>query len=360
MYINGERAMAWIATVEDVATIPGADKICAYFVSGWWVVDGINKYQVGDSVIYISVDSWVPNTIAPFLSKGKKPRTYNNVLGEKLKTIKLKGQLSQGLLLHPSIIQTANPFSEGEVAELKVGNDVTQLLGIQKWEEFIPACLSGQAEGSFPSCIPKTNQERVQNYRREVFDTNKDTKYEVTLKMHGTSATYFRLNEKYGICSRNWMLKNNTENENNLYVKFFNDNKLKEFLDLFDEDVAIQGELVGPGIQDNFENTSDVMLFIFDVYLIKQQRYALPIERHSMLDKILADETKFIKIQKIQVMEYNKRLNELGLNTLDDVLQYAEGAGMNIPMREGLVFKAMNKDFSFKAVSNGFLLRYEQ
>jgi RNA ligase (TIGR02306 family) len=89
------RKLASIKKIDDIQPIEGADKICTYRVGGWWVVDTVNRYQIGDAVVYCEIDSWIPNEIAPFLSKGKEPRIFNGVKGERLRTIKLKGALSQ-------------------------------------------------------------------------------------------------------------------------------------------------------------------------------------------------------------------------------------------------------------------------
>jgi RNA ligase (TIGR02306 family) len=93
--MNTMRKLATIREIEEIKPIPEADKICAYRVDDWWVVDTINKYQVNDLVIYCEVDSWIPHELAPFLSKGQEPREYNGVKGERLKTVKLRGQISQ-------------------------------------------------------------------------------------------------------------------------------------------------------------------------------------------------------------------------------------------------------------------------
>lgn len=174
-----ERKLASIQQVAEIKPIEGADRIVAYRINGWWVVDSKGKYQVGDYVVFCEIDSWIPHEVAPFLSRDKEPREFEGIKGERLKTIKLKGQLSQGLLLPMSVIPK-NPFvREGFWNE---GDDVTNLLGIVKWEKPIPAQLRGIIRGNFPSEIPKTNQERVQNINIEEY---KDTTYEVTEKLHG-------------------------------------------------------------------------------------------------------------------------------------------------------------------------------
>ena len=93
------RKLATIRRIAEIRPIENANKIYHYRVDGWWVVDTVDKFQVGDLVIYLEIDSWVPTELAPFLSKGKEPREYNGVKGERLKTVKLRGAVSQGLLL---------------------------------------------------------------------------------------------------------------------------------------------------------------------------------------------------------------------------------------------------------------------
>lgn len=168
------RKLATIRKIEEIKPIEGADAIQHYRVDGWWIVDKIGAYSVGDLACYAEIDSWLPHTIAPFLSKGKEPRQFNGVKGEKLRTAKLRGVLSQGLLLPINVLPNNISIVEGD--------DVTEVLNIQKWEAPIPAQLAGQVRGTFPSIIPKTDQERVQNINIE--DVYNHT-YEVTEKLHG-------------------------------------------------------------------------------------------------------------------------------------------------------------------------------
>ena len=94
------RKMATIRKISDVVAIPDAEFICAYVIDGWKIVDKVGKYAVGELVVMCEIDSFIPNSIAPFLTKpGKFPKEYLGVQGERLKTIRLKGQISQGLVL---------------------------------------------------------------------------------------------------------------------------------------------------------------------------------------------------------------------------------------------------------------------
>lgn len=100
------RKLASIQEIVEVKLIKDADKICAYRINGWWIVDQVTKYSIGDKVIYLETDSWVPTSLAPFLSKGYEPRLHQNISGERLRTIKLRGQISQGLILPISVYNT--------------------------------------------------------------------------------------------------------------------------------------------------------------------------------------------------------------------------------------------------------------
>ena len=94
------RKLARIAQITDIKPIEGADAIeCAVVENGWNVVVKKGEYQVNDIAIYCEVDSWIPHELAHFLSKGHEPREYNGVRGERLRTVKLRGTVSQGLLL---------------------------------------------------------------------------------------------------------------------------------------------------------------------------------------------------------------------------------------------------------------------
>ena len=93
------RKLATIRKIDSLTPIEGADKIELATVGGWKVVAQKGLYNVGDLAVYFEIDSWIPETLAPFLVKGKEARVFEGVAGERLKTIKLRGQISQGLLM---------------------------------------------------------------------------------------------------------------------------------------------------------------------------------------------------------------------------------------------------------------------
>lgn len=345
------RKLASIAQITHIKPIEGADAIeCAIVNEGWPVVVKKGEYQVNSLVIYVEIDAWVPHKLAPFLSKGQYPRVYNEVEGERLKTVKLRGQISQGLLLPLSTLY------DNQKQWTTVGEDVTEVLGIQKWEPNIPACLAGMMKGQFPSYIPKTDQERCQNLRKEIFEEHKDETYEVTIKLDGSSMTVFIDNEgELGVCSRNINLK---ETEDNSFWKALRAQKLDAYLvhqyTNFGQQYAVQGELIGEGIQGNPEKIHGQKFYVFDVYSINDGVYLDPPTRRAF---VMEMNNCGSDVEHVSVLRSQFSIGDLSEQTIDCLLQSAEGPSMNPKTtREGLVFKSNESDFSFKAISNSWLL----
>ena len=122
------RKMATVRKIDSLRPIVGADAIECAHVGGWTCVVKKGEYTAGDLAVYLEIDSWVPTELAPFLSKGKEPRVFDGIKGERLRTVKLRGQLSQGLLL------PLEPTCTNIESELIEGLDVSLPLNIVKWE----------------------------------------------------------------------------------------------------------------------------------------------------------------------------------------------------------------------------------
>jgi len=337
--MNTIRKLATIRKIEEIKLIPEADKICAYRVDDWWIVDSINKYQVNDLVIFCEIDSWVPHELAPFLSKGQEPREYNGVKGERLRTVRLRGQLSQGLLLPSTILDELGLWP---LAGNPVGHNLTNQLNIQKWEPPIPSQLQGTMRGNFPHFIPKTDQERCQNLRKE-FDKYQSFSYEVTEKLEGTSMTCFIYDEEFNVCSRNLNLK---ETEGNTYWNVARKYKIEEKLREFGYDnIAIQSEILGPAIQNNIYGLEEHQFFVFDVYDIKNSEYFTPEKRQEFCKKL--------ELQHAPVLE----TIELKNLSIENIISIADGFSQlnNKVLREGIVFKSLCGTYHFKSISNQYL-----
>lgn len=333
-----ERKLATIRKISDIKPIPDAEFICTYFVDGWTIVDSVGKYKVGQLIVMLEIDSWVPTELAPFLSKGKEPKEYMGIKGERLRTVKLKKQISQGLILPVS-----DDTIKGAGVLFAEGLDVTDHLGIIKWnppEEFMPA----NAKGNFPSFIPKTDQERVQNIRRDIERyQEQNMKFEKTEKLDGSSITCYVNGEDSGVCSRNLDLKDDVDNTWwKLAIKHDVIAKIKST----GRNLAVQGEIYGSGINGNLYNLDDQRLAVFDIYDIDNKCYLIPEQRWKLVEDLGLPHVPL------------KGFGDL-VGTVADLLEDADGMSSINPqcIREGYVFKSMtDPNISFKVISNSYLI----
>lgn len=345
-----ERKMAVVKRIDKLESIPDAEFIELAHVGGWKVVVKKGEHKENDLVVYCEIDSFIPTALAPFLTKaGHSPKEYNGVLGERLKTIKLRGQISQGLILSFQHLNSvlgsmAHEFSYSLFCnnfEIE-GTDVSEMLGVQKYEipEYAGKCL--EAKGNFPVFLKKSDQERVQNIKRELQDHAGDS-FEVTVKRDGSSCTIYVKDDVEGVCSRNIELK---DVEGNAFWGIAKANNIHAKLRLTGRNLAAQGELLAPNIQGGYEKVNKPEWHCFNIWDIDKQEYLLPKERR----KICAD----VGIQHIAVVDEDFILD----HSCDELLKMAEGDGVNPGVRrEGLVFKHNDSQFSFKAVSQEYLLK---
>lgn len=348
------RKLASIQKIDDLQPIEGADRIEKAVINGWNVVVGKGIHQVGDSICYLEIDSWVPHDVAPELSRGNEPRVYEGVKGERIRTMKLRGVVSQGYVIPLSAL----PHLRSKM-DLSVGDDVTDILGVLKWEKPIPAQLQGQAKGSFPSFISKTDQERVQNLLKD--RSYFDGEWECTIKLDGSSMTIYTKDGDVGVCSRNLELKDNEDNQNNSFVRMAHELEYSKSLPVVAEmvgfDFAVQGELMGPGIQGNREKFNSLKFYIFDIFNITEQRYLLPNERVQVFNLLNGQNTNYHHVPIVTSSIDFGSGNNLNVDLFLDI---AEQPSINHKYAEGVVFKHLSDSTkSFKAISNKFLLKEE-
>jgi len=238
-----ERKLASIQVIADIRPIEGADAIEVARINNWDVVVAKNVgHKVGDYVVYCEIDSFLPvREEFEFLRKSSFKRMGDQE-GFRLKTIRLRGQVSQGLILPISI------FGDFGWTAYE-GLDVTERLGIVKYEPPIPAELAGKVRGNFPGFLRKTDEERVQNLTKDYAKwVEEGLDFYVTEKLDGSSATFYLNGDVFGVCSRNLDLE---ETEGNTFWKVARELKLEEKLRENGQNLAIQGELIGEGIQGN-------------------------------------------------------------------------------------------------------------
>lgn len=393
-----ERKLVTIRTVDAVDPIPDADAIEVATIGGWQVVVKKNDVKAGDKVVYFEIDSFLPdgNPAWQFLVD-KQGREFNGVRGHRLRTVKLRGQISQGFIVPLSAVP--------QITDPQEDVDYAQALGVVKWDPPLPAELAGQVEGLFPGFIRKTDQERCQNLVNEIFQyddqrvlidglapeqadqaavlggrlliedgkvysvraakAKRDAKYEVSLKMDGSSMTVFgRQNGpevEVGVCSRNLELKVNEENADNTFIRVALQSGLLGVLeDLAREgrEYAVQGELMGPGIQENREQLRTHQMYVFDVQdLAAGGVFLMPFLREEFMRKIYSFGVNPDLVKHVPVYHKAATLQELGITNVKELLAFAEGPSLVHKIREGLVFKRIDGGFSFKAISNLYLAK---
>jgi RNA ligase (TIGR02306 family) len=355
------RKLASIRQIDEVKVHPNADSIELAIVGGWQCVVKKGEFKAGDLCVYFEVDSVLPvRDEYEFLRKGcyTKKDWLPEGEGFRLKTIRLRGEYSQGLALPVKLFpEVLNEFHKTRLPEPGEGPlpfDVTDILKVVKWDPPLNAQLQGMAKGNFPSFIPKTDQERAQNITREIASASAaGDLFEVTIKLDGSSCTMFYNNGELGVCSRNLQLKDEEDNKDNSFVKMFNESGIKKALGTIGKNIAIQGELMGPGIQGNIEGFSDALFFIYDVYDIDRMEYFKSSERIDYFNDLLAtDVLTEGKVFHVPVESFGMTIP----GTIDELLAMAEGKSINAEVREGLVFKHCDGGFSFKVISNTFLL----
>jgi RNA ligase (TIGR02306 family) len=312
---------------------------------GWEVVVQKGVFKPGNLCIYIMIDTLIP-------SKYIKDTLDGETL-TRLKTIKLKKQLSQGLILPMSTYfeswEKVDEFlwDGNEFMELLPGDDATELLGIKKYEKHIPAAMQGLIKGDFPVSIPKTDEERLQSDLRILRRTQDKLMY-VSMKMDGTSTTDYQSATTFGVCSRN----NDLKPGDSVYWQMAYKYNLPNILPI---NCSLQGEICGPGIQKNPLNLSEPDLFIFNVWSVPENGPAVRMSYPENKQFVEALGLKFVPILKDGVTG-----SEL-FGTLEEYLAYANS--LNYPSgrpSEGIVVRSYDQKVSFKVVSNRYLLKEEE
>lgn len=355
-----ERKLVTVRVIDSIEPHDNADRLEIANIGGWQCVVGKGEFKTGDYGVYHEIDSIVPvetDERYAFLNNGSEKirevfvddKTYRGV---KLKTRKFRGQLSQGLLL------PLEKFPEIEACfnnPYFLETDYAPGLNITKWEPILPDFLTGKVEGRIPDYIKKTDEERCQNLDRSIFDHHYDDKYEVSIKLDGQSLTIFYFNGHVGVCSRRYEQK--MDDEGSAFVQMAKATKLPEAMPVFKQNIAIQGELIGPKIQGNNERLQQLEYRIFNIWDIDRSQYFGTYDRQFILSAL---ESYGAELKQVPMIYNSVTLAELGIKNIKDLLKFAEGPSMNPDRRrEGVVFKNSTGDFSFKAISNKYLLENE-
>ena len=357
------RKLATIRTIANIKPIPNADRIEVAQIDGWEVIiSKSDNFSQGDKVVYIEIDSKMPKTPEYDFLKSRK---------YVVKTIKLRGQVSQGLVLPLAVLPPGN---------YKVGDDVTEILGVTKYDPeaeqenaivaenkkqnpiikyfmrfkwFRKLVIKRTAKGKFPDWIKKTDEERIQNKTGlfEQLKANK-TQLSVTEKVDGTSATYFLKKVKknkyeFGVCSRNQRL---TKEDASYYWNVARKYKIKEALRKLIGNldwIVLQGEITGEKIQGNkYPMDGGERFWAFNLISPEGKLTTEEMQRallHHGIYTVPIFDNKFVIPEEWEI---------------SDIVHYVQGKSQIYPReREGCVFRNVEQDISFKCINPEFLIR---
>ncbi|MES2133114.1 MAG: RNA ligase (ATP) [Bacteroidota bacterium] len=332
------RKLASIQKIKYIEEIEGAEAIEKAGVLGWQLVIRKGEFKVGDLCVYCEIDSVLPD---------KPEFEFIRAKTNRIKTIKLRGQISQGICFPLSVLPEGTTIAEDI--------DVTEVLGVTKFEPPIPANLAGEMKGLFPSFIPKTDETRVQ-VLEELLEKYEGMSCYITEKLDGSSATFYMKDGVFGVCSRNLDL---LYNESNSMWKFAIENKLEEKLKVFNKNIALQGEIIGEGIQKNKYKLRGQTVYFFNVFEIDTYRYFSLKE----VKQLLVD----LDLKMVHVLEENYRLENsvealISKSKMKSVLNkdtIAEGIVIR-PVEEKVDKYIMQGRVSFKAINPDFLIKYDE
>ena len=342
------RKLATIREIIEIRPIDGADFIESARVDGWWCVVKKGEFKLNDKVLYCEVDSFLPlDERYEFLRKSSYKKMLDDE-GYRLRSSKFRNCLSQGLLL---------PLhSFPELVNCQLGDDVTDILNIKLYFPPLPTCLGGIAKGLFPSFGCKTDQERLENLEYEVFVENKNSLFEVTIKLDGASCSVYFNNGEIGVCSKNLDLKIE-ENEKNSFIATATKTGLISALKNIEKNYMVSAELMGPGIQGNKEKLKETDLFIFDIYNIDTGQYLSSNSRKDVFQQLC---NFGFTGKHVPILVEKTTLQDIGIVDIATSKIYVDRPSFNSPISEGCVFKRIDGLFSFKNINNKFLLKFEE
>ncbi len=370
------RKLASIQRISAIEPIANADAIVKATILGWQVVVKKDEFKQGDLCVYFEIDSLMPAMPEFEFLRERKFR---------IKTVKLRGQVSQGICFPTTILPESFAIEEGA--------DVTQFLGIKQWEPFqeeqrlrpqtgkiryprwMPRWFQNlihkirfvreyyrkhSGQKTFPSLIPKTDETRVQ-VLQPLLDKYAGTKCYITEKLDGSSITVYQINGKFGVCSRNLDL---FRDKYDLYWSTVMEHDLeKKFKKHFGKDnIAIQGELIGPSVQGNKYKLRKCDIYFFNVYFIKKHAYGNLTELKEVCQ--LLDE------KTVPVLNEDYILSQ----SIPDLVELSKGTStLSETLREGIVIRPYNEisdreldcqlvknRISFKSINPDFLLKYDE
>jgi len=345
------RKLASIQRIWKIEPIEGADKIELAHVLGWQCVVNKGQFQPMDVGVYFEIDSFLP--IRPefeFMRTSSYKKT--DIMGEgfKLRTMRFRGQISQGLLLPLS------SFPEIP-ADIELGADITELLGVRKWEIEERATTGGTVIGNLPYDIPHTDETRVQE-NPELIQAFAGLEYYISTKMDGSSHSIGVDENGFHVTGHNYEYKDDGSSS---FYELVKARKYQEKVESFVKEnglstLTIQGELCAPGIQQNRLRLTKPEWYVFTV---RENGKRVGLKRMMEICEALGME--YVPIEEIGTDLPSK------YPTVESLLDRADGEYPKGGKKEGIVIRPtepvycplISASLSMKVVSNKYLLKNE-
>lgn len=352
------RKLASIQKIWKIEPIDGADLLELAHVLGWQIVIKKDQFKEGDDAVYFEIDSFLP--VRPefeFLRATSYKKTDLMGEGFRLRTLKLRGQISQGLLMPLS------EFPELTEAVYHVGDDVTDILGVRKWEIEERATTGGTVMGELPYDVPHTDETRVQE-NPELIQTFAGLEYYISTKMDGSSHSISIDENGFHVTGHNYEYKDDdTSSFYRLVKERGYQEKMEKFMDRCEHQgeaiktLTIQGELCAPGIQKNRLRLTKPEWYVFTVR-VNGKRVGLT---------VMQNVCDALGMPTVPIEEVGYDL-PARYPTVEALLERADGEYPNGGKKEGIVIRPTEPVFSplisaslsMKVINNKYLLKNEE
>lgn len=333
------RKIVSLKKIDEILPIDGADKIVSAKIGGWTAVVKKDEFNQGDTVLYFEVDTVLPVNVPQFefLASRSVKTVVNNqneeIQGHVLKTMKLRGVVSQGLVLSVEDFGISVDSSQNEIDEFFA------TLGVFKYEPPLPS--GGDVMGPFPINARKTDSERVQNLTDEFLQSlNKDEWY-ASEKVDGMSSTFTMIDGELVVASRNWQVAYDGSVQGEIAKRL-------NLAEIMPEGSIIQGEIFGEGIQKNPLKMQGTHLLVFNSSSpVQSDAFDKFVEEHSVpvLDMVLPDSVDEA-VQQVYKMK----------SSVNPVVQAEGVVWWN---RNGETYEEVGDRANFKAINNYYLMKHD-
>lgn len=347
------RHLASVQIIKSVEPIENADFIELVHVLGWQCVAKKDEFKPNDLCIYFEIDSFLP--IRPefeFLRANSYKKSEMLGEGFRLKTQIFRGKISQGLCLPMSILDDLGWHG------LPEGTDVTDLLGVQKWEIPETKMSGGTAIGELPGNVPHTDETRVQAMP-ELINEFGTKPYYISTKIDGSSYSVSYDANGFHVMGHNYEYK---PDDKCGFLKFIEKNypalakTMGDYLKITNHDsIVIQGEFAGPGIQKNRLKLQKPAWYVFDIRIDERRLHM--VDFLDLAQKLGLTTVPIEEVADNFIAHYP---------TVEALLERADGTYPNGGKKEGIVIRPtqpvysslLNADLSMKVVNNKYLLKH--